>query len=190
MKYFYIILFLITHDLTELKNCWEVEFIGREFKWRRLFRRVKNKTNRYIFWYRLSYFMSRSNNASIANAGRKLATLNNLKYNIDISILANIGIGLNIWHTVGIVITSRAKIGKNFNIASGVVIGFKDYKKNGSIEIGHNVTIGTNSVIFGDNLKIGNNVHIGAMSFINKNIYDNHTVYTKKENVLTLLKED
>ncbi|WP_338030655.1 serine acetyltransferase [Erwinia endophytica] len=33
-----------------------------------------------------------------------------------------------------------------------------------------------------ENIKIGNNVTIGAMSFINKNIPDNCTVFTEKIN--------
>ncbi|MCO6551479.1 MAG: hypothetical protein J6563_00695 [Gilliamella sp.] len=48
------------------------------------------------------------------------------------------------------------------------------------IIIGDNVSIGASSVILGGKIKIGNNVKIGAMSFVNKDIPDNCTVYTQK----------
>jgi len=81
--------------------------------------------------------------------------------------LPKIGIGLNIWHYTGIVISSRAKIRNNFNVVSGVVIGFKNYQQEGNIKIGHNVMIGANRVIFCQNLTSGDNVIIGAKSCIN-----------------------
>lgn len=46
--------------------------------------------------------------------------------------------------------------------------------------MGDNVYIGSNSVILGGEIKIGNNVKIGVMSFVNKDIPDNCTVYTQK----------
>ncbi|MCO6546122.1 MAG: hypothetical protein J6564_10000 [Gilliamella sp.] len=52
------------------------------------------------------------------------------------------------------------------------------------IIIGDNVSIGANSVILGGKIKIGNNVKIGAMSFVNKDIPDNCTVYTQKTNTI------
>ena len=96
--------------------------------------------------------------------------------------LPKIGIGLNIWHYTGIVISLRAKIRNNFNVASGVVIGFKNYKEEGNLKIGHNVMIGANSVIFSQNITIGDNVKIGAMSYVNKDLPSNCTFYTEKTN--------
>ena len=182
LKYLHIFIFLLTHDLTELKQYWAAETLKKEFSWRRIIRYFLKKKKKYLFWYRLAYFMSRSNNKKIAKTGIKLSDINNLKYGIDISILAEVGIGLNIWHYTGVVITSRAKIGNNLNIASGVVIGLKNYEQEGIIKIGHNVMIGANSVIFSQNLTIGDNVKIGAISFINKDIPSNCTVYTEKTN--------
>ena len=46
------------------------------------------------------------------------------------------------------------------------------------------MSIGANSVILGGEITIGNNVNIGAMSFVNKNIPDNCTVYTQKTNTI------
>ena len=186
MKYIYISKFLLTHDLTELKKYWEAEALKKRFTWNRIVRYFIFTKTKYLFWYRLAYFMSRSNNRKIANTGINLSITNNLKHGIDISILAEVGIGLNIWHYTGVVISSRAKIGNNFNEASGVVIGFKNYELEGNIKIGHNVMIGANSMVFSQNLTIGDNVNIGAMSFVNKNIPDNCTVYTQKTNTIIL----
>ncbi|WP_294966386.1 hypothetical protein [uncultured Gilliamella sp.] len=182
LKYLHIFIFLLTHDLTELKQYWETETLKKKFTWGRIVRRFILKNNKYLLWYRLAYFMSRSNNKKIVKTGRNLSIKNNLKHGVDISVFAEIGIGLNIWHYTGVVISSRAKIGNNFNVASGVVIGFKNYEQEGNIKIGNNVMIGANSVIFSQNLTIGDNVKIGAMSFINKNIPSNCTVYTEKSN--------
>ena len=181
-KYLHIFNFLLTHDLTNLKACWGAEILKKDFTWIRIVRHFILKNNKYLLWYRLAYFMSRSNNKKIAKTGRKLSIKNNLKHGVDISIFAEIGIGLNIWHFTGIVISSRANIGNNFNVASGVVIGFKNYEQEGIIKIGHNVMIGVNSFIFSQNLTIGDNVKIGAMSFINKDLPSNCTVYTEKTN--------
>jgi serine O-acetyltransferase len=49
--------------------------------------------------------------------------------------------------------------------------------------IGDNAEFGANSCIIGD-ITIGNNVTIGAMSLINKNVPDNHTVYNSKDMIV------
>ncbi|WCF12923.1 serine acetyltransferase [Edwardsiella piscicida] len=66
-----------------------------------------------------------------------------------------------------------------------MTIGVKQNDQAGKIYIGDNVEIGANCCIIGDDLHIGDNVTIGAMSFINKDIPANHTVYTpKSENIM------
>jgi serine O-acetyltransferase len=188
IKYFYIIKFLMTNDLTELKEFWRVEFMKteKEFKWWKMINRIAKNQNNYFFWYRLAYFMNRLGSNKQARIAQKINKKLSIKYSIDIPLNASIDIGLTIWHFVGIVITERAIIGKKFQIASNVVIGFINYYHAGSIQIGDNVMIGTNSVILGQNINIGNNVKIGAMSFINENIPDNCTVYTEKNNKIVM----
>jgi serine acetyltransferase len=53
---------------------------------------------------------------------------------------------------------------------------------NKPIELGHNVDIGAHCCIIGSGIRIGNNVRIGAMSFINKDVPDDVTYITRKEN--------
>ena len=184
MKYIHIIIFLLTHDLTELKEYWEVEFIKKEFKWSRLLNKLSKSNNTYMMWYRLAYFMFRSESNKQKRVAVKINRKLNIRYSIDIPLQAEIGIGFDMWHPIGVVITRKAKIGDRLKIGSNVVIGFKNYDIGGSIKIGDDVTIGASSMIFGQNIKIGDNVKIGAMSFINKDIPDNCTVYTKKTTIL------
>ena len=69
----------------------------------------------------------------------------------------------------------------NFTIRQCTTIGIKE--ENGKfIQIGDNVNIGAHTCIISDGLTIGDNVIIGAMSFINKDIPSDVTVYTEKTN--------
>ena len=92
-----------------------------------------------------------------------------LSYKTEIQILpgTRIGKGFYIEHFGRIIINKKAIIGKNVNIATGVVIGesFRG-KKKGSPIIGDEVWIGANSVIVG-NIKIGNNVLIAPNAYVN-----------------------
>lgn len=186
MKYIYIIKFLLRSDLANLKECLSVEYLKSDFNWFRLLKKIiRNRhKNNYLLWYRVAYFMYRSDNVTEKKYGKRLANELNEKHCIDISIIAEIDVGLKIWHLVGIVITPLAKIGRNCSIAGNVTIGLKSYLHKGEIQIGDNVTLSAYSMIFGQNIIIGNNVIIGAMSFINKNIPDNCTVYTQKTNTI------
>ncbi len=53
---------------------------------------------------------------------------------------------------------------------------------NKPIELGDNVDIGAHCCIIGSGIRIGNNVRIGAMSFINKDVPDDVTYITRKDN--------
>lgn len=92
-------------------------------------------------------------------------------------------------HHHGIVINGATVIGKSFRIRQNVTIGISGNSNSNtspSIIIGDNVEIGANSCLISDSLKIGNNVTIGAMSFINKDVPDNCTVFTKRTNEIII----
>ncbi|MBR5076752.1 MAG: serine acetyltransferase [Bacteroidales bacterium] len=95
-----------------------------------------------------------------------------LKYGCDIPSHLNVSGGLKILHSWGVVINSKAIIGKNCTIISGVLIGSKD---NGVPVIGDNVYIGAHAIIIG-RIRVGNNVTIGAGSVVVKDIPDNSVV--------------
>lgn len=87
-----------------------------------------------------------------------------------------VGRGLRILHFGGIVINTDAVIGKNFNIAQGVLIGLNDGgKKPGAPIIGDNVYCGANSIVIGG-IKIGNDVLIAPGAFVNFDVPDNSIV--------------
>lgn len=86
---------------------------------------------------------------------------------IQIPAVTDIGEGLYIGHTGRLIINSKAKIGKNCNLATGVTIGAESRgKRQGAPVIGDEVWIGTNAVVVG-NVTIGNDVLIAPLSFVN-----------------------
>jgi serine O-acetyltransferase len=171
-----------------LKEYYHAEIImGQEkkYSWRKVFRRARrSKTKNFIFWYRMAYVLARKNNQSLKSLSNSINLMLSKRYSIQIMTGANIELGLSIPHVIGICITDKCDIGKNFTIRQNTTIG-TDFKSDKRIKIGDNVHIGANSCIIGSDLEIGDNVTIGAMSFINKNIPSNSTVLTKKEMVFT-----
>ena len=95
---------------------------------------------------------------------------------IQIPFSTNIGEGFYIGHEGRIIINPKVKIGKNCNIATGVVIGQENRgKREGTPTIGNKVWIGANCVIVG-NIKIGNDVLIAPLSYINFDVPDHSIV--------------
>ena len=85
---------------------------------------------------------------------------------IQIPIGTQIGPGLRISHFGNIVINPAAKIGKNFSIAQGALIGSAAGKHAGVPTIGNNVIMSANSVVIGG-VVIGDYVMIAPGAFVN-----------------------
>ena len=98
-----------------------------------------------------------------------------LRTGIQIPYQTKIGEGFRIVHFGHIVVNPCAAIGKNFNIAQGVLIGNSKGKKEGVPTIGDNVCVNANAVVVG-NCKIGNNVLIAPGAFVNFDVPDNSIV--------------
>ncbi|QGF29578.1 serine acetyltransferase (plasmid) [Pantoea eucalypti] len=164
----------------QLKRFWHVEVIGieKKFSWFRLATRLRNKPGlKFIFWWRLASFLYENGYRRIAY---RIHSRIKGRFACDIMLGAKIGEGLSIAHHVGVVVTKRVVAGRNMRLTQNSVIGNSGKGKDGSILIGDNFFLGSNSCVIADNLVIGNNVTVGAMSFINKDIPDNSTVYTRK----------
>lgn len=167
------------------RKCISAEMLNRRpFSWRRVIHRYWSLPNkRFYLWWRLTeLFFSKKGrlNKWAANyINRKIMR----NFNTEIGLGARIGPGFKVVHFQGVVITDCCAIGENFTIRQNTTIGIQG-GNNALISIGNNVTIGANSCILADNLNIGDNVIIGAMSFINKDIPSNTTVYTEKSNRL------
>jgi len=90
---------------------------------------------------------------------------------------AEIGPGLYIGHFGTTIVNPRSKIGRNCNIANGVVIGSggrgesEGQPKEGVPTLGDRVYVGPGAVLFGP-ITIGNDVAIGANSVVNKSVPD------------------
>ena len=98
------------------------------------------------------------------------------KYGFQIGVDASIGPGLYIGHFGSVIVNEHAVIGKNCNLAPGVVIGQQNRgEKKGAPVIGDQVWIGCNAVVVG-NIKIGNNVLIAPGAYVNFDVQDNSIV--------------
>lgn len=85
---------------------------------------------------------------------------------IQIPAGTQIGAGFRISHFGSIVINPAAKIGKNFSIAQGALIGSAAGKKAGVPVIGNNVIMSANSIVIGG-VTIGDYVMIAPGAFVN-----------------------
>lgn len=104
---------------------------------------------------------------------------------ISIPYSCEIGEGMLIGHFSGIIISSKAKIGKNVTLHQNVTIGAAGRgEKRGEPTIGDNVFIGAGAVILG-NINIGNNVAIGANAVVTDNIPDNAVVVSGKAKIIS-----
>lgn len=83
--------------------------------------------------------------------------------------------GFRIFHFGHIVINPEVKIGMNFNISQGCLIGNAQGKRGGVPVIGNNVCMNANSIIIGG-CHVGNNVLIAPGAFINFDVPDNSIV--------------
>ena len=95
---------------------------------------------------------------------------------IDIPLVTEIGPGLYIGHSGGIVIHPGAVLGSNCNISQGITIGEGGRAgERGVPRIGDRVYIGPGAKVFGA-ITIGNDVAIGANAVVNKTVPDNAVV--------------
>ncbi len=103
--------------------------------------------------------------------------LHKMSYMYTTSIPINTtGPGLSIAHMGGIYINSKARIGKNLRIQTGVVIGGDARYPNKLAKIGDNVYIGVGAKIIGPRI-IADDVAIGANAVVTKDILEAHTTW-------------
>lgn len=103
----------------------------------------------------------------------------------DIAYQSDIGVGLRIFHSIGIVM-GICTIGKNFTIYQNATIGLNGkVKDNGQASpiIGDNVTFYTGSVVVGP-IIIGDNVKVAANVVIVKDTPSNSTVIGQKPEII------
>lgn len=94
---------------------------------------------------------------------------------IQIPVGTRIAEGLKIGHFGSIVINPEAKIGRNFSIAQGCLIGNAQGKRSGTPVIGDNEIMSANSIVVGG-VTIGDYVMIAPGAFVNFDVPDNSIV--------------
>jgi serine O-acetyltransferase len=97
--------------------------------------------------------------------------MNSLLTGATIGAGAEIGPGLAICHTGAVVIYTRARLGTNVIIQSGVTIGVE---KGRAPVLGDNVFVGTGAKVIGG-IRVGNGVRIGANAVVVKDVPDGAT---------------
>jgi serine acetyltransferase len=170
------------------KECIRREVLGEKHSFsalKVLHRYVKKPHVRFYFWFRVAQYFYFSGGDFQKSIGKFIQIRNNRRFATDIDIETQIGPGLTIAHYPGVVITNFCQIGENLIIRQNCTIGW-NWKMlplaERIIYIGDNVEIGANSCVLGSGIHIGDNVKIGAMSFVNKDVPSNVTVYTEKTN--------
>lgn len=130
---------------------------------------------KYLFWFRLTTHVRGKSKFFYILFWFRLRKLQ-YKFGYDIPAGSLIDGGFYIGHFGGIVISPKAKIGKNCNISQNVTIGYSSRGKNqGYPTIMENVYIGPGAVIIG-NIIIGENAAIGANAFVNADVPANAVV--------------
>ncbi len=133
---------------------------------------------RYTVWFRLvSWLRGRSILWFPVYVVAKLMLRRYMfKFGIQIGDLARLGPGFFIGHFGTIVVTSRARIGRDCNISQGVTIGqsFRG-ERAGAPTIGDRVYIGPGAKIFGQ-IAVGNDVAIGANCVVTRDVPDGAVV--------------
>ena len=126
--------------------------------------------------YRICNYFYCNNNNFLLNLFKIFNRYYQTKYCIDLSYKTAIGSGLYLGHVFSIVISPKAKIGKNVNFSQNVTVGLASRgSRKGYPTIGNHVYIGPGAIIIG-NINIGDNVAIGANCVVTKDIPDNAVV--------------
>ena len=100
-----------------------------------------------------------------------------LLLNCDISVKAEIGQGLTIYHPYGIFVNSGAKIGRDFTCRAYTTIGNKgtDDERDGCPTIGDGVNVGVGAKIIGP-ITVGSNCSIGANAVVTHSFADGNVL--------------
>lgn len=187
ISYLFGLLFALSSKSAALREFWRIEIIRQPaFSWRRLYTHSRNRRRNFLLWWRLASEMYTRGNKAQRKAAKQINDRIKARFTTDIGLDARIGAGLHIPHHTGVVISDKARIGKNLVIRQNTTIGVvKSMTPEQLITLGDNVDIGANSCIIGA-VTIGDNVTLGAMSFVNQDIPANSVFITRKTSQILL----
>lgn len=121
-----------------------------------------------VLLYRIGNFFYRHKIPYVPDLFKALQLL---IFSAEVSPYAQIGGGLRIYHSVGIVIGHACEIGENVEIFQNVTMGGNDKEIDGRTmpKIGNNVSVFSGAAVLGP-VVIGDNVSIGANSIVTKDV--------------------
>ena len=134
-----------------------------------LFRMLVNDGSAALIMFRMMRFCQTHHLKIFAAV---IYRLNALITNATLGRNADIAPGFVILHSIGVVINTNVRAGRNLVIYHGVTLGAE---RNKSPVLGDNVYIGAGAKIIGG-VKVGSNVKIGANAVVTKDIPDGATV--------------
>jgi len=125
-----------------------------------------NKGFQVSFYYRIAnYFYNKNNKIALIFIKPLYFHVMN-KNSVDFPYITDIGYGLYIGHTFGIVVNGKSKIGNNVNLSHCVTIGRTNRgERIGVPIIGDEVYIGPGAKVIGG-INVGNRVAIGANAVV------------------------
>ncbi len=126
---------------------------------------------KHCFWLRTCTFAKKNRSLrAVYPLVRAIYLHYQHKHGIWIAPGTQIGPGLYINHVGGIVVNSRAKIGRNCNLSHGVTLGQANRGNSvGSPILGDNVFVGPGAKVIGA-VEVGDNAAIGANSVVTKDV--------------------
>jgi serine O-acetyltransferase len=147
---------------------WQVEQRGSRQRW---YAEVVAKTFLYprlraVLYYRVGQALARHRLLPLAYWLEKRAIAGS---GAEINPLARLGPGLNLMHSVGVVIGPEVQVGARAMIYQGVTLG--DGSTPGQPRIGDDVVIGAGAAVLGG-VKVGDRVVIGAHAVVTHDVPD------------------
>jgi serine O-acetyltransferase len=143
--------------------------VTRRVSIRGVVRRLTNPHFASVVLFRLSHALYRKGWRLLS---RLTSAMNFVLFGVEIAARCEVGPGLYLAHTAGIVI-GAARVGRNALIYNGVTIGAKEmdvaYTLASRPTIGDDVMIGAGAKVLGG-IEIGDGVKIGANSVVTKSV--------------------
>lgn len=129
------------------------------------------------WWFLLGYRMENANlGVLLSRLGYFLKHVGGIGSGCDFPRGFSCGPGLKLPHMNGVIVSSRASVGKDCKLYHHVTLGISESStKRGAPDIGDNCVIGAGAKIIGP-VKVGDNVLVGANAVVTKDVPPDCTV--------------
>jgi serine O-acetyltransferase len=163
---------------------------GKSFNWTNYLKFILDPSAFSVVIFRFSHWLD---GIGLRLLARILLFLNLVLFKVEIGVSADIAGGLVIGHANGVIINSRAKIGKNcifFHHNTVAIAPRQNYDPlRDMVVIGDNVVFGAGARVVG-NIEIGDNCRIGMNAVVNRSLPPNAIAVGIPARVVKILSED